>query len=211
MTQTKTMRLPASWPDFQNSGTSMPTGLLTLNTSEFRNGAIASSLSDILETGAVPQRYFLTSTACRGILRRAERRGKNLPEALRQALLAVSEGGASGDGVTTEPGMKQQCYIAVGLDEEQNATVDGMGCLKARREGGGFEGSVMTPAMRVRRLLPVECARLQSVPDTHLDILYRGKPLADGPKYKLLGNGFCINVVKWIGERIQQVENLHNK
>jgi site-specific DNA-cytosine methylase len=116
-----------------------------------------------------------------------------------------------GKPLAAEPGMKQQCYIAVGLDEEQNATVDGMGCLKARREGGGFEGSVMTPAMRVRRLLPVECARLQSVPDTHLDILYRGKPLADGPKYKLLGNGFCINVVKWIGERIQQVENLHNR
>ena len=95
-TQTKTMRSPVSWPDFQNSGTSMLTGLLTLNTSEFRNGAVASSLSDILETGAVPQRYFLTGTACRGILRRAEKRGKELPIQLLRALQEVAEVSSGG-------------------------------------------------------------------------------------------------------------------
>jgi hypothetical protein len=46
-------------------------------------------LSDILETGDVPQRYFLSAKACAGILRRAEKRGKLLPEQLRNALLAV--------------------------------------------------------------------------------------------------------------------------
>jgi hypothetical protein len=38
----------------------------------------------------VPQRYFLSATACRGILRRAEKRGKELPEALKLALQAVA-------------------------------------------------------------------------------------------------------------------------
>lgn len=66
-----------------------PTEFLTLNTSEFHSGAVASSLSDILETGDVPQRYFLSGTACRGILRRAEKRGKSLPPSLRAALEAV--------------------------------------------------------------------------------------------------------------------------
>jgi hypothetical protein len=47
-------------------------------------------LSDILETGELPQRYYLSGTACRGILRRAEKRGKDLPEALKSALLAVA-------------------------------------------------------------------------------------------------------------------------
>jgi hypothetical protein len=47
-------------------------------------------LSDTLETGDVPQRFFLSSTACRGILRRAEKRGKELPLALAQALQAVA-------------------------------------------------------------------------------------------------------------------------
>ena len=45
-----------------------------------------SSLSDILETGAIPQRYYLSPAACRGILRRAASRRRELPEVLRQAL-----------------------------------------------------------------------------------------------------------------------------
>jgi hypothetical protein len=65
------------------------TGFLTLSTLEFPSAAVASSLSDILETGDVPQRYFLSATACRGILRRAEKRGKQLPPSLRAALEAV--------------------------------------------------------------------------------------------------------------------------
>jgi hypothetical protein len=62
----------------------------TLSISEYPSDGVASSLSDILETGEVPQRYYLSATACRGILRRAEKRGKELPEALRSALLAVA-------------------------------------------------------------------------------------------------------------------------
>lgn len=44
------------------------------------------SLSDVLETGSVPERYYLTMKACQGILRRAERRGKELPPVLKEAL-----------------------------------------------------------------------------------------------------------------------------
>jgi len=46
-------------------------------------------LSDVLETGEMPQRYFLSATACAGILRRAEKREKELPMALRNALQRV--------------------------------------------------------------------------------------------------------------------------
>ena len=42
-------------------------------------------LSSILQAG-VPERYFLSQKACQGILRRAEKRGKELPEILRKAL-----------------------------------------------------------------------------------------------------------------------------
>ena len=51
-----------------------------------RSGAAECSLSDVLETGDVPQRYFLSGKACRGILRRAEKRGKTLPSQLHRAL-----------------------------------------------------------------------------------------------------------------------------
>jgi hypothetical protein len=63
-----------------------PTEFLTLSTSEWPNAAAVCSLSDTLETGNVPQRYFLSATACAGILRRAEKRGKVLPQQLKQAL-----------------------------------------------------------------------------------------------------------------------------
>lgn len=47
-------------------------------------------------------------------------------------------------------------------------------------------------------------ARLQGFPDDYLDIPYRGKPAADGPKYKALGNSWAVPVVRWIGERIRE-------
>ena len=73
-----------------NSGMGSHTEFLTLSTLEFHSAADVCSLSDVLETGDVPQRYFLSATACRGILRRAEKRGKDLPPALKSALQSVS-------------------------------------------------------------------------------------------------------------------------
>jgi hypothetical protein len=76
-----------------------PTGFLTLSTSEWNHTLAPSlsddgacSLSDILEApGSVPRRYFLSARACRGILRRAEKRGRELPKGLRVALEAVAD------------------------------------------------------------------------------------------------------------------------
>lgn len=47
--------------------------------------AIRTRLSDILEENPDPK-YNLSPKACLGILRRAEKRGKELPEILREAL-----------------------------------------------------------------------------------------------------------------------------
>lgn len=71
---------------WQNSGMGSPTEFLTLSTSEWPSDAAVCSLSDTLETGDVPQRFFLTPKACEGILRRAAKRGKELPSGLREAL-----------------------------------------------------------------------------------------------------------------------------
>jgi DNA (cytosine-5)-methyltransferase 1 len=62
--------------------------------------------------------------------------------------------------------------------------------------------NVAIQSMQVRRLTPTECARLQGFPDDYLDIPYRGKPAADGPKYKALGNSWAVPCVTWIGQRI---------
>ena len=59
--------------------------LSMLNTGEFPSDAVECTLSSILED-SVPEKYFLSARACEGILRRAERRGKELPPMLREAL-----------------------------------------------------------------------------------------------------------------------------
>lgn len=61
--------------------------------------------------------------------------------------------------------------------------------------------------VHVRRLTPRECERLQGFPDDYTAIEYRGKPAADGPRYRALGNSMVVPVMRWIGERIsRQVE-----
>ncbi len=56
-----------------------------------RSDAVESFLSAILETtGDLPQRFFLSAKACAGILRRAKRRGRKLPERLRLVLQQVA-------------------------------------------------------------------------------------------------------------------------
>ena len=87
--------LPDSFEGWQNSGISAPGGCLTLSTSEFHSGAVACSLSEILEVGSVPQRFYLSGRACSGIIRRAEKRGKSLPPSLHAALAAVASGPTS--------------------------------------------------------------------------------------------------------------------
>lgn len=53
--------------------------------------------------------------------------------------------------------------------------------------------------MQVRRLMPVECERLQGFPDGHTDI----PGAKDGPRYKALGNSMAVPVMGWIGQRIK--------
>jgi site-specific DNA-cytosine methylase len=61
----------------------------------------------------------------------------------------------------------------------------------------------------VRRLLPVECERLMGFPDNHTRIKWKGKSeeeCPDAPRYKVAGNSMAVNVMAWIGHRIQEVE-----
>ncbi len=83
-----------------------------------------------------------------------------------------------------EPGMKQQTFVAEG-------------------HNGG-------PSLwQVRRLTPRECERLQGFPDGYTDVPYRRRNCsADGPRYKALGNSMPVNVMAYLGARIQMVEDI---
>lgn len=63
-----------------------------LNTSECPNAVVESSLLQVLEKTSIPPKYFLSPTACLGILRRAEAKGKKLPELLYKTLQLQAKG-----------------------------------------------------------------------------------------------------------------------
>lgn len=56
----------------------------------------------------------------------------------------------------------------------------------------------------VRRLMPVECERLQGFPDDWTDL--GGTP--DAPRYKALGNSMAVPVINHIGRRIEAVDSI---
>ena len=72
-------------------------------------------------------------------------------------------------------------------------------------EPGMKQQTYLRQAMSVRRLMPVEAERLQGFPDSYTAITYRGKPAADGPRYKALGNSMAVPVIEYILRRIMVV------
>jgi len=71
------------------------------------------------------------------------------------------------------------------------------------RGGCAGERSGFIKDMRVRRLTPKECERLQGFPDNYTNI-----PKApDTGRYKALGNSMAVPVMRWIGQRINEVKN----
>ncbi|WP_429278237.1 DNA cytosine methyltransferase [Novosphingobium gossypii] len=72
--------------------------------------------------------------------------------------------------------------------------------------GGNQGGDYIAQRSAVRRLTPRECERLQGFPDDYTLIPVRGKPAADGPRYKAPGNSMAVPVMLWIGERIAAVD-----
>jgi DNA (cytosine-5)-methyltransferase 1 len=64
--------------------------------------------------------------------------------------------------------------------------------------------------MAVRRLTPRECERLQGFPDDHTLVPWRGKTAPDGPRYKALGNSMAVPVMRWIGQRIADLNRDHS-
>lgn len=91
-------------------------------------------------------------------------------------------------------------------------TLAASGAGTSRPAGQGDELDFLVPELMprlaVRRLTPTECERLQGFPDGWTDIPWRGKEHApDGPRYKALGNSMATPCMRWIGERINNIEH----
>jgi len=110
-----------------------------------------------------------------------------------------------------QPGAQGQRFVS-----DLWAAGEGLGLLRqalsAVQEVGrspGGEGQSAHPGSQVRRLTCEECEFLQGFPRGYTRIPWRGRPESDcpdGPRYRALGNSKAVPVVRWIGRRIQLLE-----
>ena len=108
-------------------------------------------------------------------------------------------GGDCGGAVSFEPGLAKREGEGHRFSDEVASTL--------RADMGDNRPAVATVDYIVRRLTPLECERLQGLPDGYTLIPHRGKPAAecpDTPRYKALGNGWAVNCARWICQRIQK-------
>ena len=91
---------------------------------------------------------------------------------------------------------------------------DAVGTLTAHDMTGSdvrTNTAMIEPNLRVRRLTPVECERLQGFPDNYTQIPWKGKTkenCPDGQRFKVMGNSMAVPVMRWLGKRIQAVHDL---
>lgn len=67
------------------------------------------------------------------------------------------------------------------------------------------ENNLLADGIRIRRLTPRECWRLQGFPDEYFDKA-RAAGISDTQLYKQAGNGVTVNVARAIGEKLKEVE-----
>lgn len=101
-------------------------------------------------------------------------------------------------------------HVEVGEDSDATQTLQA-------KSTGGYSLNYMpgaTDGYVVRRLTPTECERLQGFPDGYTDIgdwedsKGRLRKTTDGNRYKALGNSMAVPVMRWLGERLQRLQEL---
>jgi DNA (cytosine-5)-methyltransferase 1 len=110
----------------------------------------------------------------------------------------------------THHGMRQdfdsETFIAHAFDARQSDVIQ-YGDMTGPLDTDGSSIAVAVGPW-VRRLMPIECERLQGFPDDYTRVPFRGKPAADGPRYKAIGNSWSANCPRWIGRRIAIVDRI---
>ena len=111
----------------------------------------------------------------------------------------------SADGISTTLasqagglGAKTGLYAIGGLQAHQKARKDGISptLTQAMGMGGGQTPIVWSRKIKIRRLTPKECERLQGFPDGWTD------GVSDTQRYKCLGNAVTVNVVQAIVQKL---------
>lgn len=104
--------------------TVLPGKSMTLNTGECPNAVRESTLSQILQAN-VPEKYSLSPKACAGIIRRAQKRGKELPDMLREALMEVVGRAGGLTNIEDEPENPEDWWPGQDENEPEEELEDG--------------------------------------------------------------------------------------
>jgi len=147
----------------------------------------------------------LKKEVCEALIHRAETRNKILPAPLKYALTV-------GCKIAPTPFTKEYVYSLVGNTIGRQPENGG--------NGTGFDDSgvcyTLTGADRhcvaiinptstvVRKLTPIEYARLQGFPENYLDIIHLNKPANDNSKYRSFGKSMAVPVMNYIGRKINE-------
>ena len=151
-----------SW---SNAGMGFAGVSLTANFSESPNDAAVCSLSDVLERH-VPQRFFLSARAAKGILRRAQKRGRILPTRLQKALEELAARDVTMEPISPSPSPAESALQGTLQDEDGKTILTSSSpaepSTQNRTDGDTPLTKRQAEGLSVRRLTPTECETLQS-------------------------------------------------
>jgi DNA (cytosine-5)-methyltransferase 1 len=123
--------------------------------------------------------------------------GRGKPEEVCPPLKAQSGSSGTGDGAPC---------IAFGWNKSSSQTLRCDSETTDALQSSGSSNPAVKQGWKCRRLMPVEAERLQAWPDNFTR--YGKKPdgtvyeMADGPRYRMIGNGVTATVARYIGEGI---------
>lgn len=120
---------------------------------------------------------------------------------IKEATKAGYKEAYAGDGVNISGRMK---YQRGNVQKEMTQTL----------MANGSERGVVTPDMRIRKLTPRECWRLQGFDDEDFDkskerlnrVFYKGKDKSNSQLYKQAGNSIVVNVLECIFKKLFEGE-----
>jgi site-specific DNA-cytosine methylase len=83
--------------------------------------------------------------------------------------------------------------VAYGCDFRSNEILEKSPCLHGFEHGAnGQLNKQLVKGGMIRRLTPLECERLQTVPDNYTN------HVSNSQRYKMLGNGWTVSVIAYI-------------
>jgi DNA (cytosine-5)-methyltransferase 1 len=111
-------------------------------------------------------------------------------------------------GLQANAGMTQQNYVS--MASFKNDAARGECWEEVSRRCGNRQRARWRRRAWCGRLTPLECERLMGLPRQPHAHPWKGKAAdecPDGPRYKACGNSMCVNVMEWLGRRIEKVKS----